>query len=223
MKMFYFVFIIQVWETSMIDLVIIIIYCQSSPSERFFHHSYPSHSTSMEIHIPFYQPVLSASMVLQLCICAGSSTRLSCWYREALSSLLKYQCSIVIGASLLDNCINACSSPHIICPSKVSLAIKIYEARFTFKSTLHVALLVWSADSIVIHDIMSKMKPGRNNHYGSKESTIFFCSRHLLNHVCKLRDSFGQCDCMIQSFMEFSHWYISLYITTITSNYLANY
>ena len=41
-------------------------------------------------------------------------------------SNLKYQCSIAIAASLLNNYINA--SPHIIYPSKVSLAAGIYEA-----------------------------------------------------------------------------------------------
>ena len=42
------------------------VYLSERPVWKIFHHSYPSHSTSMEIHFPFYQIVLPIPLVLWL-------------------------------------------------------------------------------------------------------------------------------------------------------------
>ena len=115
MKMLYFMSIIQKREARVIDWVIIIIFW-SGQSGKFLQHSYPSHSTSMEIHFPFYQPILPTSLVhsfvfaLRRLNAQDSAIDTSKLY---VLSMLKYKHSIASAVCLHNDCTITRPSPPI--------------------------------------------------------------------------------------------------------------
>ena len=66
------------------------VYLPERPVWKIFHHSHPSHSTSIGIHFPFYQPVLPVLVVLWLHIFPKpiKCPRLRYWYQEDLPFML---------------------------------------------------------------------------------------------------------------------------------------